>query len=116
MGPRVLAWMKNTQYVGAVACDGEWLVVVGCYLLLWVLLVVVPWQDWSVLRSPLPRLPLLDPPSFTYDWVSSASFIVRFVFHFRPFPFLDLPSFTHGLALLDDILVSCLLPSPPPVS
>ena len=73
-------------------------------------LVVVPWQDWSVLRSPLPRLPLLDPPSFTYDWVSSASFIIRFVFHFRPFPFLDLPSFTHGLALLDDILVSCLIP------
>ena len=31
MGPRVLAWMKNTQYVGGVACDGEWLVVVGCY-------------------------------------------------------------------------------------
>ena len=87
--------------------------VICCY---WFLLVVVPWQDCSVLRSPLPRLPLLDPPSFTYDWVSSTSFIVRFVFHFRPFPFLDLPSFTHGLALLDDILVSCLLPSPPPVS
>ena len=33
---------------GVVACDGEWLVVVGCYLLLWVLLVVVPWQDCSV--------------------------------------------------------------------
>ena len=38
MGPRVLAWMKNTQYVGGVACDGEWLVVVGCY---WLLFVVI---------------------------------------------------------------------------
>ena len=74
MGPRVLAWMKNTQYVGAVACDGEWLVVVGCY---WLLFVVIGFY-WLLFLGEIgqsfvplsPRLPLLDPPSFTYDWVS----------------------------------------------
>ena len=76
------------------------LVAICCY---WFVLVVVPWQDWSFLRSPLPLLPFLDPPSFTYDLVSSAAIMVKFVFHSRPLPFLDLPSFTHCLASPIDI-------------
>ena len=101
---------------GVMACDGEWPVVVGRYLLLSVFIGCCSVARLIISSFPFLLLPFLDLPSFTYGLLSSTAIIVRFIFHSRPLSFLDLTSFTHGLVSHVVSLVSWLLSYPPIVS